>query len=89
KLLYDTIDSTGFYINNVDKHNRSQMNIPFTIIDPKLNEIFLKEASQLGLISLKGHSLLGGLRASIYNSMPIEGVKKLTNFMLQFEKKYG
>lgn len=88
-LLYNTIDSTDFYINNVNKKNRSTMNIPFNIIDPKLTKLFLEESNKLGLIYLKNHFLLGGLRASIYNSMPIEGVKKLTRFMLQFEKKYG
>lgn len=88
-LLYNTIDSTDFYINNVNKKNRSGMNIPFRIIDPKLTNLFLEEANKLGLIYLKNHFLLGGLRASIYNSMPIEGVQKLTQFMLKFEKRYG
>ncbi|WP_343155002.1 3-phosphoserine/phosphohydroxythreonine transaminase [Buchnera aphidicola (Kurisakia onigurumii)] len=89
KLLYNIIDKTGFYINNVEINNRSKLNIPFQIINPKLTEIFLQESFSQGLLYLKGHSLIGGLRASIYNAMPIQGVKKLVKFMKYFENKYG
>ncbi|MBZ2279023.1 3-phosphoserine/phosphohydroxythreonine transaminase, partial [Buchnera aphidicola] len=73
-LLYDTIDQSDFYINHIDKKNRSDMNITFNLIDPKLNDIFLKKALQKRLYFLKGHSIIGGIRASIYNAMPVKGV---------------
>ncbi|AAO27014.1 phosphoserine aminotransferase [Buchnera aphidicola str. Bp (Baizongia pistaciae)] len=88
-MLYNMIDSTDFYINDVVSNNRSRMNVPFTIINTKLHEIFVKEAYKYGLHALKGHNLKGGIRASIYNAMPIKGVLKLINFMKIFEKKYG
>ncbi|QCI17132.1 3-phosphoserine/phosphohydroxythreonine transaminase [Buchnera aphidicola (Aphis helianthi)] len=88
-LLYQVIDNSDFYINNIVKENRSQMNIIFHLINSELNEIFLKESKKFGLHALKGHSIVGGMRASIYNAMPIEGVKQLVKFMLFFEKKYG
>ncbi|CAL4322969.1 Phosphoserine aminotransferase [Buchnera aphidicola (Protaphis terricola)] len=88
-LLYKTIDNSMFYINNIDQSNRSKMNVVFDLFDPKLNTKFLKEAKNFGLYALKGHSKVGGMRASIYNAMPLDGVKKLVKFMLFFEKKYG
>ncbi|WP_422667233.1 3-phosphoserine/phosphohydroxythreonine transaminase [Buchnera aphidicola] len=88
-LLYKTIDHSNFYTNNIDKNNRSKMNIVFNLIDEKLNDLFLRKAHEHGLFFLKGHSLVGGMRASIYNAMPILGVKNLVKFMLYFEKKYG
>lgn len=88
-LLYKTIDNSDFYINLIDKKNRSQMNVVFHLIDPKLNEIFLKEANQLGLNYLRGHYIVGGMRASIYNAMPFSGIESLTKFMLYFENRYG
>ena len=84
KLLYDYIDSTGFYANHVAKNNRSRMNIPFFLTDENLNEAFLKVADARGLLQLKGHRAVGGMRASIYNAMPIEGVQALIEYMQEF-----
>jgi len=89
KLMYDYLDSTGFYLNNVPTANRSRMNVPFFLKDESLNGKFITEADAQGLVQLKGHSSVGGMRASIYNAMPIEGVQALVAFMKDFEKKYG
>ncbi|MFC7286492.1 3-phosphoserine/phosphohydroxythreonine transaminase [Herminiimonas glaciei] len=89
KLMYDYLDSTGFYLNNVPAANRSRMNVPFFLKDESLNGKFITEADAQGLVQLKGHSSVGGMRASIYNAMPIEGVQALVAFMKDFEKKYG
>ena len=89
KLIYDYLDSTGFYINRVPAANRSRMNVPFVLHDDSLNAKFLAEAEANDLVQVKGHSSVGGMRASIYNAMPIEGVQKLVEFMKGFEKKYG
>ena len=89
QLLYGYIDNSTFYANNIANEVRSRMNIPFTLANDALNETFLKEAKAAGLLTLKGHKLVGGMRASIYNAMPIEGVKALVNFMSEFEKKYA
>ena len=86
KMLYDYIDSTPFYTNNVDKECRSIMNVPFVAPTDELNAKFIKEAEAEGLVSLKGHKLVGGMRASIYNAMPVEGVEALIDFMKRFEK---
>lgn len=86
ELLYQTIDSSSFYKNNIEQQYRSKMNIPFWLIDESLNEEFLTQAEQQGLTALKGHRIVGGMRASIYNAMPIEGVQKLVDFMQEFEK---
>ena len=86
KMLYDYIDSTPFYTNNVDKECRSIMNVPFVAPTDELNAKFIKEAEAEGLVSLKGHKLVGGMRASIYNAMPVEGVEALIAFMKRFEK---
>ncbi|WP_343153249.1 3-phosphoserine/phosphohydroxythreonine transaminase [Buchnera aphidicola (Mindarus keteleerifoliae)] len=88
KLLYEKIDDTDFYYNNISKKYRSFMNISFYLKDEKLNEVFLKEAFSHGLYALKGHYIVGGMRASIYNAMPIKGIQKLISFMTYFEKKY-
>ena len=88
-LLYDTIDRTGFYSNRIDKRDRSRMNVPFSLADSKLDDTFLKEAGQHGLVQLKGHRLVGGMRASIYNAMPVEGVRALVDFMNDFERRHG
>jgi len=88
-LLYDYIDSSDFYTNNVDKSVRSRMNVPFTLADDSLNETFLEESKKANLLTLKGHKLVGGMRASIYNAMPIEGVQALVDFMAKFENKYA
>ena len=89
KLLYDYLDTTPFYRNPVAKEDRSRMNIPFTLHDAKLDEEFLKGATKAGMVQLKGHRSVGGMRASIYNAMPIEGVQRLVEYMREFEKKHG
>ena len=88
-LLYDFIDRSGFYRNEVSPDCRSRMNVPFFLADAALNEVFLVEAEKQGLLQLKGHRLMGGMRASLYNAMPIEGVRALVAFMRDFENRYG
>lgn len=85
KLLYDFIDQSSFYKNKVNKKDRSLMNVPFVTPNEEIDAKFIKEASENGLVSLKGHRLAGGMRASIYNAMPVEGVQKLIDFMKKFE----
>ncbi len=85
--LYATIDNSAFYSNPVNPECRSWMNIPFTLADPDLDARFLQEAKESGLATLKGHRSVGGMRASIYNAMPEEGVDALIAFMADFEKK--
>jgi phosphoserine aminotransferase len=87
--LYAAIDKSGFYSNPVDPACRSWMNIPFTLADPDLDSKFLDEAKKEGLVTLKGHRSVGGMRASIYNAMPEEGVNSLIAFMEEFENKNG
>ena len=90
KLLYDTIDgSGGFFRNEVAAAVRSRMNVPFFLHDAALDKAFLDEAKAAGLISLKGHRALGGMRASIYNAMPEAGVQALAGFMQDFRHRYG
>jgi len=89
KAIYDVLDGSGFYRSPVAKDDRSRMNIPFTLPDESLDEPFLKAAKQRGLIQLKGHRSVGGMRASVYNAMPIEGVNVLVEFMQDFERKHG
>jgi phosphoserine aminotransferase len=84
-LLYDFIDNSSLYKNNVQKRYRSIMNVPFVTPNADLDAKFVAEAKQAGLVSLKGHRLVGGMRASIYNAMPVEGVKALIEFMKKFE----
>ena len=84
-LLYDFIDNSSLYKNNVNKKDRSIMNVPFVTGSEELDAKFVKEATANGLVSLKGHRLVGGMRASIYNAMPVEGVKALIEFMKKFE----
>ena len=86
-LLYDYIDQSDFYINNVDKQYRSFMNAPFWLKDESLNQAFLLQAEEAGLKALKGHRIVGGMRASIYNAMPLAGVEALVSFMQEFEKR--
>ena len=88
KLLYDYIDSTDFYTNNIAVNNRSRMNVPFFLSDDALNAAFLKGADEAGLLQLKGHRIVGGMRASIYNAMPIEGIQALVSYMKQFEQSH-
>ena len=86
-LLYDFIDNSSFYTNRVEKKYRSIMNVPFVTPSPELDAQFVKEATANGLVSLKGHRLVGGMRASIYNAMPVDGVKALIEFMKKFERE--
>lgn len=87
-LLYDYLDSSDFYHTKVDKKYRSLMNVVFKTNSKELDDEFVKEAAKCGLVNLKGHKAVGGLRASIYNAMPIEGVKKLVEFMKKFEGEH-
>lgn len=86
-LLYQAIDNSNFYVNNVAPQYRSKMNVPFWLKDESLNTQFLNESEQAGLTALQGHRIVGGMRASIYNAMPLEGVQALVNFMKEFEKR--
>jgi phosphoserine aminotransferase len=87
--LYAAIDQSDFYHNAVDPDCRSRMNIPFTLADTRLDKTFLAEAEQAGLLALKGHRLVGGMRASLYNAMPEAGVQALISFMAEFERRHG
>ena len=89
ETLYTAIDGSDFYANPVAKHSRSWMNVPFTLADPALDARFLEQAKAAGLVSLKGHRSVGGMRASIYNAMPQEGVDALVAFMREFERRSG
>lgn len=89
KLIYDLLDTNDFYQCPVAKQDRSRMNIPFILKDPALDETFLKQAEANGLFQLKGHRSVGGMRASLYNAMPIEGVIQLVNYMKDFSIKYA
>jgi len=88
-LVYDYLDETEFYHSPVAKEDRSRMNIPFTLKSDTLDGAFLKGAEAAGLTQLKGHRSVGGMRASIYNAMPIEGVAALVAFMREFQTKQG
>lgn len=88
-LLYGAIDGSDFYSNPVHPANRSIMNVPFHLADDSLNQKFLEESEAAGLKALKGHRSVGGMRASIYNAMSVEGVAALVEFMKQFEKENG
>lgn len=87
--LYGVIDASDFYGNPVEPSCRSWMNVPFTLANPELDATFLSEAEEARLVTLKGHRSVGGMRASIYNAMPEEGVRALIAFMQEFERKYG
>ncbi|ALB71235.1 3-phosphoserine/phosphohydroxythreonine transaminase [Cronobacter muytjensii] len=89
ELLYGVIDNSGFYRNDVATANRSRMNVPFQLADSNLDKLFLEESFAAGLHALKGHRVVGGMRASIYNAMPLEGVQALTDFMVDFERRHG
>jgi phosphoserine aminotransferase len=84
--LYAFIDASEFYYNPVELSCRSRMNIPFFLRDERLNEAFLKGADERGLVQLKGHRVVGGMRASLYNAMPIEGVEALVAYMQDFQQ---
>ena len=85
KILYDFLDESELFKGTVVKEDRSLMNVPFVTGDTDLDAKFVKEAKEAGFENLKGHRTVGGMRASIYNAMPIEGVKKLVEFMRKFE----
>jgi phosphoserine aminotransferase len=87
--LYQAIDESGFYANPVARNARSWMNIPFTLADPSLDSLFLSEAQDAGLTNLKGHRSVGGMRASIYNAMPLDGVRALIDFMGDFQSRHA
>ncbi|MGI9151401.1 MAG: 3-phosphoserine/phosphohydroxythreonine transaminase [Limnohabitans sp.] len=89
KLLYDFLDSSSFYSNTVAHDCRSRMNVPFFLADESRNDAFLTGAKAAGLLQLKGHKSVGGMRASIYNAMPIEGVQALVSYMQAFEKSHA
>jgi phosphoserine aminotransferase len=89
QALYDTIDTSDFYANPVALESRSWMNVPFTLADAELDAKFLQEAGAAGLKTLKGHRSVGGMRASIYNAMPEQGVRSLIEFMKEFERVNG
>ena len=88
-LLYDYIDYSSFYVNRVNKEDRSYMNVPFNTPNADLDAAFVKQAGENGFVSIKGHRLVGGMRASIYNAMPVEGITSLIEFMKEFERKNG
>lgn len=87
--LYAALDASDFYTNKVHPAFRSRMNVPFVLADDALNEKFLSGAKARGLLGLKGHKSVGGMRASIYNAMPIEGVKALVDYLQEFERTHG
>jgi phosphoserine aminotransferase len=90
-LLYRMIDGTGFYSGPVEKQSRSKMNVVFRVAGGKeeVEKKFVKEAEAAGLVGIKGHRSLGGMRASIYNAVPLDAVQALTDFMKEFERKNG
>ncbi len=88
-LLYDFLDSSEMFKGTVEKKDRSLMNVPFITGNEELDAKFVKEAAAAGFVNLKGHRSVGGMRASIYNAMPVEGVEKLVEFMKAFEKANG
>ena len=85
RLLYDFIDNSQLYVNKVARNCRSRLNVPFFLRDEKRNDTFLSGAKEQGLLQLKGHKSVGGMRASIYNAMPLEGVQALVDYMRKFE----
>jgi phosphoserine aminotransferase len=89
RVLYDFLDGSRFFKNPVAKEDRSRMNVPFTLARPELDPVFLKGAEERGMVQLKGHRSVGGMRASIYNAMPLEGVQRLVEYMKEFEQKHG
>lgn len=88
-LLYGFIDASSFYVNKIDPSCRSRMNVPFFLADESRNDAFLAGAREAGLLQLKGHKSVGGMRASIYNAMPLEGVQALVSYMREFERSHA
>ena len=86
-MLYDYLDNSKLFKATVEKKDRSLMNVPFVTGDAELDAKFISEAAKAGLVNLKGHRSVGGMRASIYNAMPEEGVQALVDFMAKFEKE--
>jgi len=89
ETLYAAIDGSGLYRNEVAGDSRSRMNVTFTLARPELEGLFLERAAQAGLQGLKGHRVQGGMRASLYNAMPLAGVQALVEFMRDFERRHG
>lgn len=89
ELLYETIDASDFYANTVNPKHRSIMNVPFTLANSELDKLFLQKSKEAGLLNLKGHRAVGGMRASIYNAVTFEQVKELVAFMKDFEKNHA
>lgn len=89
QYLYQAIDQSDFYSNNIADVNRSRMNVPFYLANDQLDKLFLSQAESEGLLALKGHRSVGGMRASIYNAIPFEGVKALVEFMQEFERNHA
>ena len=89
KLLYDCLDRNDFYLTQVARDDRSRMNVPFNLRDPSLDEAFLAGAKERGMVQLKGHRAVGGMRASLYNAMPIEGVRALVDYLEDFARRHG
>jgi len=89
KLLYDLFDASAFYVSPVRREDRSRMNVPFKLRDEALDDAFLEGAQARGMLQLKGHRSVGGMRASIYNAMPLEGVQALVDYMREFERERG
>jgi phosphoserine aminotransferase len=89
KLIYEAIDASTLYHNPVETSCRSRMNVPFTLNKEGLDEAFIAAAKARGIVSIKGHKMVGGMRASIYNAMPLEGVQALASFMQDFERSHG
>ena len=88
-LLYGCLDASDFYLTRVDRASRSRMNVPFFLRDESLNDAFLAGAKDAGLLQLKGHKSVGGMRASIYNAMPLAGVQALVDYLKEFERNHG
>jgi phosphoserine aminotransferase len=86
-ILYDFLDASRMFEGTVVKKDRSLMNVPFVTGNADLDAVFVKAATDAGFVNLKGHRTVGGMRASIYNAMPMEGVEKLVQFMEKFEKE--
>jgi len=89
KLLYDFLDGSSFFRNEVAREDRSLMNVPFKLRDESLNDAFLQGAQSRGMVQLKGHRSVGGMRASIYNAMPVAGVQALVAYLQDFERQHG
>lgn len=89
KLIYDVLDGSKLYTNRIQPASRSRMNVPFFLREPRLETRFLDGARRRGLLNLKGHRAVGGVRASLYNAMPLEGARALADYMTEFERRYG